>query len=247
MRTPYPPVEENIDLLQKWFLDTFSTSTFNVNARPLPTMSGPPLHIHLAEDAVEYTAHTPIPVPHYYKDEVNRQLANDVRKGIIVKVPFGVADGWCQRMLVLPKRNGEPRRVVDFQPLNKFVKRETHLSPTPFEAVSSIPPHQFKTKSDAIDGYHQVLLDEGSQKLTTFITENGRYRYLRAPQGLSSSGDAYVRRYDEIIEGVERKVKIMDDALLYDGSNEDAFFHVTVNKILHVHVVQKPHSRYQII
>ena len=149
-RTPYPPIDENIDLLQKWLLDTFSKSTFNVSAKPLPTMSGPPLHIHLAKDAIEYRAHTPVPVPHYYKEEVNRQLADDVRRGIIVKVPFGVADGWCQRMLVLPKRNGEPRRVVDFQPLNKFVKRETHLSPTQFEAVSSIPPCMYKSKSDAM-------------------------------------------------------------------------------------------------
>ena len=188
-------------------------------------MSGSPFHIHLEDNPTKYVAHTPVPVPHYYKTEVNEQLADDVKKGVIVKVPPGHAVDWCQRMLVLPKRDGTPRRVVDFQPLNKFVKRETHLSPTPFEAVSSIPPCMYKTKTDAYNGYHQILLDLESQKLTTFLTENGRYQYLRAPQGLTSSGDAYVHRYDDIIQTVERKVKIMDDALLYDKGIEEAFFH----------------------
>ncbi len=61
--------------------------------------------------------------------------------------------------------------------------------------------------------------------MTTFITENGRYQYRRAPQGLTSSGDAYVHRFDDVIKSVDRKVKIIDDALLYDESIESPFYH----------------------
>ena len=223
--TPYPAIDDNIELLEKWLLQAFSSTTFNVDARPLPAMSGPPCHIHLEDNPVKYVAHTPIPVAHYHKPDVNAQNDEDVLKGVLRKVPPGEPVDWCQRMIVLPKHDGSPRRVVDFQPLNKFIKRETHLSPTPFEAVSSVPPHMYKTKTDAYNGYHQVPLDVESQKLTTFITENGRYQYLRAPQGLSLSGDAYVHRYDDIIRDVKRKVKIIDDSLLYDIGIKEAFFH----------------------
>ena len=65
-----------------------------------------------------------------------------------------------------------------------------------------------------------------SSKLTTFITEFGRYRYLRSPQGLCSSGDAYTRRFDEIIANIPRKFKIVDDCLLYDETLEDHFYHI---------------------
>ena len=82
-----------------------------------------------------------------------------------------------------------------------------------------------KTVLDAVDGYHSVSLDEESQPYTTFITEWGRYQYLRMPQGYLASGDAYTRRYDEIIKDIPRKVKIVDDALLYDTNIEEAFFH----------------------
>ena len=41
-----------------------------------------------------------------------------------------------------------------------------------------------------------------SQPLTTFITEWGRFMYLRMPQGYVASGDAYTRRYVEIIKNI---------------------------------------------
>ena len=41
-----------------------------------------------------------------------------------------------------------------------------------------------------------------------------------------SAGDAYIHRYDEIINNVPRKVKVVDDTLLYDSSIEESFYHV---------------------
>ena len=73
--------------------------------------------------------------------------------------------------------------------------------------------------------YNAVELDTESQPLTTFITEWGRYMNLRMPQGFVAAGDAYTRRYDDIINDVPRKIKCVDDALLYDHSIKEAFFH----------------------
>ena len=84
---------------------------------------------------------------------------------------------------------------------------------------------QKKTVFDAVDGYHAIPLNEESQHLTTFITEWGCYMYLCMPQGFVASGDAYTSRYDDIIKDVPRKVKCVDDTLLYDNSIEDSFFH----------------------
>ena len=218
-RIPLSPTEENIDALQQWLLNAFSSSTFNTGATPLPIMSGDPQHIHLVDGAQVIAAHTPISIPHHWKAEIKRQLDEDVEKGILRKVSPGTPVDWCMRMVSVPKSNGSPRRTVGYQPLNKFSRRETHLSPTPFDAVSAIPPH-------AYHGYHQVALDAPSQNLTTFITEYGRYQYLRTPQGLMSAGDAYIHRYDEIIDKVPRKVKVVDDTLLYSSSIEQSFYQV---------------------
>ena len=45
------------------------------------------------------------------------------------------------------------------------------------------------------------------------------------PQGYLASGDAYTRRYDEIIKDIPHKVKIVDDTLLYDPNIEGSFYH----------------------
>ena len=50
--------------------------------------------------------------------------------------------------------------------------------------------------------------------------------YLRKPRGFVAAGDAYTHWYDAIYEGAPQKVKIVDDALLYDASIKDYFFHV---------------------
>ena len=64
-----------------------------------------------------------------------------------------------------------------------------------------------------------------SHKLTTFITEWGRYHCCHLPQRYLAATDAYTRRYGNIIKDVPNKVKCVDDTLLYDHDIEAAFNH----------------------
>ena len=72
--------------------------------------------------------------------------------------------------------------------------------------VAQIPADKVKTVLDAWNGYHSLMLDPESKDLTTFITEWGRYRYCRGPQGFHGTGDAYTRRFDDITAGEEQYV-----------------------------------------
>ena len=47
-----------------------------------------------------------------------------------------------------------------------------------------------------------------------------RYRYLRAPMGLASSGDEFCRRTDEALQGCEGVDKLVDDILVQAKSEE---------------------------
>ena len=131
---------------------------------------------------------------------------------------IGVCGWWLYK-----KKDGTPRRTIDFQPINQYCKCESHYTPPPFEVVSNVPKHTYKSVLDAYHGYHQVPLDPASSKYTTFI---GRYQYLRAPQGHLSSNDGYTHRYDDITVGVPRKHTIVDESLLYDKSIDQFFYHI---------------------
>ena len=176
-KLPYLPTEENLPKLEKWFLDKFQLTAMNVDGK-LRRMKGKAHKIHIEPEAKPHSVHTPVPVPHHMKQDVQKQLDEDVEKGILRKAPIGEPNDWCMRMVVVRKKNGKLRRAIDFRPLNLVSKREPHHTPTPFEVVSNIPPRMYKTVIDAYNGYHQVELDEDSIPLTTFSTEYGRYQYL---------------------------------------------------------------------
>ena len=225
---PFPATPENIPKLKSWLTDAFKDTAFSKVGEDgkFPALTGPLAHIHLKEGAVPRARHTPIPVPYHLRDATKESIDADVAKGILAPVPIGTPTEWCSRMVVQSKKDGRPRRTVDYVYLNSQCSRETHHHGSPFHLAMQVPAGAYKSILDAVDGYHSVPLDEESQLLTVFITEWGRYMYKRMPQGYVAAGDAYTSRYDAIIAEVKRKVKIVDDTLLWDLDIEEAFFHV---------------------
>jgi len=60
-----------------------------------------------------------------------------------------------------------------------------------------------------------VPLAVESREATAFITEWGRYRYKRAPQGFHGSNDGYTKRFNDITSlDFPRTVRCIDDSLL---------------------------------
>jgi len=141
-------------------------------------------------------------------------LDDDVLRGIIEPVPVGTPVDWCTAMVITPKKNGSIRHTVDFQHLNRYCEREAHHCPSSFQLACQVPSTK-KTVFDAVDGYHAVQLDEESRHLTTFITEWGGYV---SSHGFVASGDAYTRRYNDTIKDIFRKMKCVDNTLLYDDA-----------------------------
>ena len=223
-KLPYPPTSENVDKLKNYLIDKFESSVFS-RTKPFREMNCKPAHIHLKPGSVPFATHSPIPTPIHWKEQIKADLDRDEEDGIIEKVPVGEPVHWCSPMVVAAKKDGRPRRTVDLQRLNSQCLRETHHCESPFKLACQVAPNTKKTVLDATDGYHAIPLDDESKPLTTFITEWGRYRYRRLPQGYLAAGDAYTRRYDEIIKNVKNKVKCVDDALLYDDDIESSFFH----------------------
>ena len=223
---PYPATVENREKLEKFLLEHYKSSTFNVcQHQNLPMMTGPPMRIMIDDNAQPVAHHKPTPVPVHWQQDVYAGLDQDVQLGVIEPVPVGTPVTWCHKMVVIPKKSGKPRRTVDLQALNKYAVRETHHTESPFHQARAVPPNTVKTVSDAWNGYHAILLHEDDRHMTTFITPRGRFRYRVAPQGYIASGDGYTRRFDEIITDVPRKTKCVDDTLMWDGSIEEAFFH----------------------
>lgn len=224
-KLPLPATEENREKLERYLLDYYKSSTFNTcTHQPLPLMEGVPMSLIVDPHAKPVAHHTPVPVPFHWQDDVKTGLDEDVRLKVIEPVPVGEPVTWCHRMVICAKKNGKPRRTVDFQPLNAHATRETHHTQSPFHQARSIPKGKIKTVFDAWNGYHSIPIREEDRHLTTFITPWGRYRYCTAPQGYIASGDAYSRRFDEIVADIPNKTKCIDDTLLWSDNLEQSFY-----------------------
>ena len=128
---------------------------------------------------------------------------------------------WCSPMSFVPKPNGDVRPVVDLVHLSKFVERPVHPFPSPKDIIAQIPrTSKYFAVFDATNGYWQIPLEEESKPLTTFLTECWCYRYLRAPMGLTSSGDKFCARTDKALAGIPGVFKLVDDILMFGDSVE---------------------------
>ena len=188
------------------------------------TMPGEKFHISLTADAIPFYITTPRTIPFAYGEKLQKEINLLVDQEIIS--PITEPTKWCAPIVVKPKKDSDRIRMcVDLSKLNKFVRRERYPSVTPAEAIAQTKAKYF-TVFDAMKGYHQCPLDEESQKLTTFITPFGRFKFLRAPYGISSISEHYNRRMDEAFAGARDFRKIVDDVVAFDHDKERHVEHV---------------------
>ena len=138
-----------------------------------------------------------------YHDKLAAELELLQEQHIIAPVTEPI--DWCAPIVVTPQKNSDSIRMcVDLSHLNRFVRRERYQSCSPAEAVADMAASnaKFFTVLDARKGYHQCPLDAQSQLLTTFITLFGRFKYLRAPYGISSISEHYDRCMAEAFIGL---------------------------------------------
>ncbi len=184
------------------------------NDDELKPMTGEPMKIHLKDDKIKpINLANARNVPIAYRMAARKAIEDLVKCGIIEEVSWPTA--WTSPCVFVPKSDGTVRPTTDFKVLNMGVQRPVHPFPTPHDISITIPNEtKLFCVLDAKQGYHQIVLDEKSRDLTTFITPWGRFRYKRAPMGLSSSGDEFCRRGDQALHGLEGVHKLVDDVLV---------------------------------
>ena len=113
--------------------------------------------------------------------------------------------------------------MIDFTSLNKYIARPVHSFPSTDQIQQGIQHDtRFIACVDFPSGYFQLRLDKESQGLTVFNTEFGRYLFLCAPQGLSSSGDAFNANTDRFYLGLGKYLlKQVDDMYVQGVSMDD--------------------------
>uniref|UniRef100_A0A2N9FHX8 RNase H type-1 domain-containing protein n=1 Tax=Fagus sylvatica TaxID=28930 RepID=A0A2N9FHX8_FAGSY len=105
----------------------------------------------------------------------NQAISDEVEKlltaGFIREVYY---PDWLANVVVVKKANGKWRMCVDFTDLNKACPKDSFPLPRIDQLVDSAMGHKLLTFMDAFSGYNQIMMDEGDQQKTSFITSKGQ-------------------------------------------------------------------------
>ena len=182
-----------------------------------------PVKIQMKEDGKKYhkPATTAREVPIFYKHKAKEMIKNMIEEGIIEEVTKPTE--YCSRATFLPKSDGQSLRLVtDYRTINRMILRPSWPFTSSYSLIAQIQQSlPFIAAVDLLSGYHQVPLNEVSSDLTTFLTPYGKFKFKRAPMGLSPSGDWFNMQTDKLILGLDNCLKSVDDLFFQAASVED--------------------------
>ncbi len=154
----------------------------------------------------------------YTRRKLQMKPSNLFSKAGIIRQVYKPTE-WISPALYVTKPNGKVGLVTDYHQLNKCVNRPMHPFPSATEFTSSIPPGtKWFVRLDAKNRYFQLLMDEASMALTTFIVPQGRFEYWHTPKGLCSSGNEYCAHSDTALHNIQGIKKIIDDIFIHAKS-----------------------------
>ncbi|PFX17727.1 Uncharacterized protein K02A2.6 [Stylophora pistillata] len=160
-------------------------------------------------------------VPLSLRDDIQNELADMESRSIIAKIKESEPTAWVNSLVYLRKPNGKLGTCLDLKDLNKAIRREHRVTPTPEEILRNLAGAKFFSIGHAKCGYWNVELDEESIYLTTFNSPFGRYRCLRMPFGLKMSQDIFQANIDQTFEGCKDIIAIADDIVVHGKLEEE--------------------------
>jgi hypothetical protein len=125
---------------------------------------------------------------------------------------------WAAPVLLVPKKDGTWRTVVDYRGLNKLLKREHNPVPLISEVMDTMGGAQFFSTMDLTSGNYQLPVAEEDAHKTAFTTPFGLYEHLKIPMGISSEVPCFQRTMELILRGLVGGVSFLvyfDDIICY--------------------------------
>ncbi|XP_041564617.1 uncharacterized protein LOC121467300 [Drosophila elegans] len=121
---------------------------------------------------------------------------------------------YASPIVLVAKKNGQKRLCCDYRKLNEKIVRDNFPMIQMDNVIEKLQGATIFTTLDLTNGYFHVPVEVGSQKYTSFVTQNGQYEFLYVPFGISNSPAVFTR----FIMAVLRELIKNGDAVVYmDG------------------------------
>ena len=94
---------------------------------------------------------------------------------------------WASRVLLVTKRDGSKRFVVDYRQLNEVTRIDSYPMPNAKYILDRMSNHSHFSFVDGASAYWSIEVEESDTYKTAFVTQRGLYEMNRMPFGLVNS------------------------------------------------------------
>ena len=148
--------------------------------------------------------------------EVNRQIEEMLANGICRPSD----SPWSSGVILVRKRDGTQRFVVDYRQLNTATEKDAYPLPNAKDLFDRMHGSRIFSFMDCASAYWSVELDESDRYKTAFSIPRGQYEMNVMAFGLCNSQSTYQRVIDSVLKGVERAAAYIDDVCCFSVSFE---------------------------
>ncbi|XP_065079207.1 uncharacterized protein K02A2.6-like [Ochlerotatus camptorhynchus] len=169
-------------------------------------------------------------VPAAYREAARQRLSEMEKRGIIEKVT--AAPNWISGMSAVPKGKTDFRLVVNMRAPNRAINREYFRLPLIEEMKVKLHGARCFSKLDLSNAFHHLELSKESRNLTTFLTEEGMYRFTRLMFGVNCAPEVFQREMTRILKDAGNVIVYIDDVLIFAQTLEE--LRRSVAKVLNI-------------
>ena len=121
--------------------------------------------------------------------------------------------------MLVPKKNGKLRLVIDYRQLNKQTKSCWHIPS--IEIFDTFERSEYFTTIDMSRGFCQLPMEEGSQDFSAFSTPVCTFKWLRMPMGLTGSPNTFESLMEQVLVGLTWKTTVPYYIIFSSTADED--------------------------
>ena len=137
---------------------------------------------------------------------------------------------WSSPILLVPKKDGGTRFVVDYRRLNNLTRKDSYPLPRIDDTLDCLEGAQYFSALDFSSGYFQVQLDDESRPLTVFITQGGLYEFNVKPFGLCNAPSNFQRMMEATLRGLQwfQCLIYLGDVIVFSQTFDDHLRHLSL-------------------
>jgi len=151
-------------------------------------------------------------------DILNEEIARMVRMGVVRRSwsPYN------SPILLVKKKDGQWRCVIDYRNLNKVTVREPYPIPRIEEAFDTLVKAKYITTLDLTTGYWQIPLSEEDKEKTAFTVKSGKWEYNVLPMGITNAAPTFQKNMEMMLNGLlwGKCIVYIDDVIIFSETFE---------------------------